>query len=109
MVVLVDGIAEDLGSWSEGCACHEEALKDSASAHRRASKMRKLWIFAKSQVGGSGCRMAGKRSWELACGKIHDFCRDLVENCLASLMVEFSGADALLTGRAVSLMRHRPS
>ena len=40
MVVVVDVIPKDLGSWSEGCPCHEESLTDSASAHRRASEMR---------------------------------------------------------------------
>ena len=87
MVLAADSIAEHVGSWGEGCACHEAALCDEPTEHRRQNKVRRLTRPEPKQPGGA-CRMAGKRSWELATGKVADVLQQSACTALSDLMVD---------------------
>ena len=89
MVLQIDSIPEHLGSWSEGCACHETYLRagNFRTHHQREVELRRLCGTGGSyeHVGGAGCRMAGKRAWELACGRAPGIIRHQAECGLCEL------------------------
>ena len=73
MVVEIDRVAEGLGSWAEGCPCHEAATSKIVSSSKRRKVIAKLCgTTGMNRAGGDGCRLAGKRAWELALGKVRD-------------------------------------
>jgi hypothetical protein len=91
MVILLDGAPEHLGSWSEGCACREQALRYEDTQFRRQAKMRRIMQHGAVDPkprGGTGCKMAGKRFWELATGKVNRILANFMTFNLSTLMVE---------------------
>ena len=90
MVVEVDRVAEGLGSWAEGCPCHETTLSRIVSSSKRRKVVAKLCgTFGQNRAGGDGCRLAGKRAWELALGKVRDVASRGVGLAIGKLTVEF--------------------
>ena len=89
MVVEVDKVAEGIGSWSEGCPCHEAILAKISSPHKRRKVISKLCgTTGQNRAGGDGCRLAGKRAWEMALGKVQDVISESSSRGLRSLMRE---------------------
>ena len=42
MMLALDSTVEKLGSWSEGCSCHENMLLSEKSGYKRQHKLRRL-------------------------------------------------------------------
>ena len=87
MLLALDSMVEKLGSWSEGCSCHENVLLSERSDYKRQKKLRRL-------INGSGgptpvageCRLKGKRAPAMASGKLHSFFAKITEISLSDLM-----------------------
>ena len=67
MVLQLHGLAEDIMSWTEGCACHEPVFKGRSESQRHSAM--------RSDAGDAcskGCCMQGLRAPDLACGDAVD-------------------------------------
>ena len=94
MVVAIDGLAVNLGSWAEGCACHEELLTSCKSDHHRRRKLARLLRKDTDDVPvvGGMCKMQGKRAPELAAGRLQATIADMFEAAQAEFLLTIHGA-----------------
>ena len=79
MVLSWQGIVEALASWTEGCPCHGNALRDAGSAAARRKRLKEAYEEP------STCKMKGRRLPELIAGELHKTFQDLAASSLQQL------------------------